>query len=109
MALYRIHRMKEVPRQQFRWAPHSSGATIVRAKDFEPGDAVESSSAYALWQSLRLTTGALNLGDLLEAPDGRLIIFKYVGFEEAQWAIPETKPIPILVERNLSETSAAIG
>ena len=29
------------------------------------------------------------MGDLLETEDGRLRIFKFVGFEEAQWAILE--------------------
>lgn len=89
MAQYRIHRMKEAPRQQFRWAPHSSGATLVKPRDYEPGRSVEAASAYALWQELRLTEEALQLGDLLELPEGQLRIFKYVGFEEAQWVVPE--------------------
>lgn len=82
--------MKESPRQSFRWAPHSSGATQAKPRDYEPGQVVEAASAYALWQELRLTGDALQLGDILELPDGQLRIFKYVGFEEAQWVLPET-------------------
>ena len=89
MPEYRIHRMKEAPRQNFRWAPHSSGATQAKPRDYEPGHVVEAPSAYALWQELRLTEDALQLGDILELPEGQLRIFKYVGFEEAQWVMPE--------------------
>ena len=32
----------------------------------------------------------LEPGDLLEAEAGGLRIFKFVGFEEAQWTLPET-------------------
>jgi len=31
-------------------------------------------------------------GDLLEAENGALRIYKFVGFEEAQWVLPEAKP-----------------
>ena len=34
---------------------------------------------------------ALQVGDLLEGEDGRLRICKYVGFEPAQWVLPEPK------------------
>ena len=54
-----------------------------------PGRVVEAASAYALWQELRLTEEALQLGDILELPGGQLRIFKYVGFEEAQWVVHE--------------------
>lgn len=91
MAIYRLHRMKENPRQQFRWAAHSSGVTNVKPKDYEPAGEFESSSFYALWQELRLTDNALQLGDLLELESGELRIFKYVGFEEARWILPEVK------------------
>ena len=70
-------------------APHSSGATQAKPRDYEPGHVVEAPSAYALWQELRLTEEALQLGDILELPEGQLRIFKYVGFEEAQWVMPE--------------------
>jgi len=31
------------------------------------------------------------VGDLLESADGQLRICKYVGFEPAQWVLPEVK------------------
>ncbi len=37
MPVYQIHRLKETQRQQFRWAPHTSGVTIVKPKDYEKG------------------------------------------------------------------------
>jgi hypothetical protein len=33
------------------------------------------------------------LGDLLETADGQLRVCKYVGFEPAQWVIPELKQV----------------
>jgi len=32
------------------------------------------------------------VGDILEMDAGELRIYKYVGFEEAQWQVPEVKP-----------------
>ncbi len=66
MPAYQIHRLKEAPRQQFRWAPHTPGVTIVKLKDYEPGDVVEAASPYALWLALRETDQALAVGDLIE-------------------------------------------
>ena len=34
----------------------------------------------------------LRVGDLLETEDGQLRICKYVGFEPAQWVVPEPRP-----------------
>ena len=90
--------MKDLPRQQFRWAAHTGGATIVKPRDFEEAGEYEAASAYALWQSLRLTPSALQLGDLLELPDGGLRVFKYVGFEEARWSDPEHRTAPAVLE-----------
>lgn len=91
MALYRLHRMKDAPRQQFRWAAHSSGVTQAKPKDYELTGEFDAPSAYALWQNVRLTDQSLQLGDILELESGELRIFKYVGFEEAQWVIVEPK------------------
>ncbi|MDX2149732.1 MAG: hypothetical protein SFV54_03290 [Bryobacteraceae bacterium] len=91
MPTYRIHRMKDAPRQNFRWAPHTSGVTQVKPKDYEAGEAVEGASPYAAWFSLRETDCPLNVGDLLESGAGELHIYKYVGFEEARWVLPELK------------------
>jgi hypothetical protein len=106
MLAYQIHRLKEAPRQQFRWAPHTPGVTIVKMKDYETGPIVPAASPYALWLALRETDQALAVGDLLEAVGdligavgdlpaadharpGELRILKYIGFEEARWYLPE--------------------
>ncbi len=53
---------------------------------------MEAPTPYAAFFALRDTATPLEVGDLLEAPDGSLRIFKFVGFEEAQWVLPELKP-----------------
>jgi len=83
--------MKDASRQQFRWAAHTSGVTLVRSKDYEPGGSYDSPSPYALWDELQTTAAALQVGDLLEpAEHGPMLIFKYVGFEPADWDRAET-------------------
>jgi hypothetical protein len=84
--------MKENVRQQFRWAPHTIGVSTVKPKDYEQIDEVEATSVYAVWMSLKDTEKPLQVGDILEVDGGELRIYKYVGFEEAQWLIPEVKP-----------------
>jgi hypothetical protein len=81
--------MKENPRQQFRWAPHVSGAANVKLKDYEASGEVEAENEYAAWAVLRQSETPLMVGDLLELADGQLRICKYVGFEEARWFVPE--------------------
>ena len=93
MPLYRIYRMKESSRQQFRWAPHTIGITRAKPKDYEEIHAVEAPNVYAAWMSLKDTERALEVGDILESEAGDLRIYKYVGFEEAQWQLPEPKPV----------------
>jgi hypothetical protein len=92
MPVYRIHRLKENQRQQFRWAPHTTGATDVRPKDYEQAGSVEAASAYSAWFALKDGAEALKVGDLLESESGDLLICKYVGFEAARWVLPEVKP-----------------
>ena len=92
MPAYRIHRLKSQLRQPFRFAPHVSGAAIVKPRDYEPGDTVEAASPYAAFFALQETGAPLEVGDLLEAEGGSLRIFKFVGFEEAEWVKPETPP-----------------
>lgn len=92
MPVFRIHRMKDAPRQQFRWAPHVSGAASVKPKDYDPADEVEAENEYAAWAALRGSERPLAVGDILETPAGQLRICKYVGFEEARWLIPELHP-----------------
>ena len=40
---------------------------------------------------MRETGDPIAVGDLLEAEDGQIRICKYVGFEPAQWVLPEPK------------------
>ena len=89
MPVYQIHRLKEAQRQQFRWAPHTSGVTIVKPRDYEKAGAVEAASPYAAWLSLRGTEQELQIGDVMEVENGQLFIFKYIGIEEARWYVPE--------------------
>jgi hypothetical protein len=89
MPAYQIHRLKDAPRQQFRWAPHTSGVMVVKPKDYQKGATVEAASPYAVWLALRDSEDALLVGDLLELEGVELRIFKYIGFEEARWYVPE--------------------
>src|SRR5258707_14359488 len=92
MPAYQIHRLKESHRQQFRWAPHTSGVTIAKPKDYEKGALTEGASPYAVWLALRDTDEPLQVGDLLELESGDLCIYKNIGFEEARWVVPESVP-----------------
>ena len=92
MPAYQIHRLKETQSQQFRWAPHTSGVMIVKPKDYEQGSSVEAPTPYAVWLALRDTDAPLRVGDVLEAEEGELMVFKYIGFEQARWCVPE--PVP---------------
>lgn len=94
MPVFRIHRMKDAPRQQFRWAPHLSGIANVKQKEYEPSDEVEAENEYAAWAMLRNSARSLGVGDILETPVGDLRICKYVGFEGARWFVPEPHPNP---------------
>lgn len=84
--------MKDIPRQQFRWAPHVSGAADVKQKDYDPSGEVEAENEYAAWAMLRGSDTPLLVGDVLELQAGELRICKYVGFEEARWFI--AGPVP---------------
>jgi hypothetical protein len=93
---YRIHRIKETARENFRWAAHTGGLAIAKLKDYEPKGEIDAASPYAGWKALSAQGCPLRTGDILEEilPDGApgtLHIAKYVGFEKAAWFIPETK------------------
>jgi hypothetical protein len=92
MPSYRIHRLKDHLHQAFRLAPHVSGAAHVKPRDYEPGDSIDASTPYAAFFALKETAEPLAPGDLLEAEGGALRIYKFVGFEEAQWVLPEAQP-----------------
>ena len=89
---YRIHRLKDHLRHQFRYAPHVSGRAGVKPRDYDPGPSIEGLTPYSAYFALRASETPLEVGDLLESEDGTLRIFKFVGFEEALWVQPEVKP-----------------
>lgn len=89
MPAYRIFRIKETPRQQFRWMPHVSGASAIKPRDYEEAGSVEAPSLYAAWNALRQTPEPLRVGDVLATESGELHIVKYVGFDPAHWVLPE--------------------
>ncbi|HXE12313.1 MAG TPA: hypothetical protein VN633_09345 [Bryobacteraceae bacterium] len=89
---YRIHRMKEPAREAFRSAAHTSAPAVAKPKDYELSDETEAENAYAVWVALRETERALQTGDILEDETGALHIAKFIGFEPAQWWVPEPKP-----------------
>ncbi|MGC2657036.1 MAG: hypothetical protein WA324_03590 [Bryobacteraceae bacterium] len=100
MPRYRVHRMKELPREQFRWAAHTGGLATVKPKDYEPAEEVQAPTPYALWKQFQANGAPLRPGDVLEtledgAVQGQLQITKYIGFEAARWYIPEPKA-PVL-------------
>jgi hypothetical protein len=96
MPRYRIHRLKEIPSENFRWAPHTGGLAIVKFKDYEVNGEVEGSSLYAVWKALLVEGRPLRPGDLLEVAEaaetsGQLYITKYIGFEPASWYVPQPR------------------
>ena len=96
MARYRIHRMKDASRENFRWAAHTGGLAIVKPKDYDSSGEVEAPTAYAAWKALAMESRSLGPGDLLESigigdAPGDLLVAKYIGFEPAQWFVPELK------------------
>jgi len=93
MATFRIFRMKDHVRQSFRWAAHTLGVANVKPRDYvEEEAAVDAASPYSAWMARKDTGSALEVGDLLQSDGGSLYIYKYVGFEEARWVLPEPKP-----------------
>jgi hypothetical protein len=96
MPRFRIHRIKEAPKENFRWAAHTGGLAIVKPKDYDLGEEVDAATPYAAWKLLASEGRPLRPGDLLEtvhceSPSRDLQIAKYIGFEPAQWYVPEPK------------------
>lgn len=105
MPNYRIHRLKDHLHQSFRLAPHVSGSANVKPRDYEAGDSIDAASPYAAFFALKESVAPLHPGDLLESESGVLRIYKFVGFEEAQWVLPEAKPEAV-IEEALTGSSA---
>ncbi len=91
MPTFQIYRMNEGARSSFRAAAHTAGLASVKPKDYNKAGTAEAASAYAAWSQLNDSDDPLLVGDVLEAPDGSLRIYKYVGFEDAKWVLPEIK------------------
>lgn len=91
MPNYRIHRIKDSPRQQFRFAPHVTGAAHIKPRDYQDSGFVEAANEYEAWRMMRDSEQPLDVGDVLETETGKLRICKYVGFEAAEWVVPEVK------------------
>jgi hypothetical protein len=91
MPVFKIHRQRESAKSGFRFAPHTSGAAVVKQKDYELVGEKEAASAYALFNELRGTADALEVGDVVELPEGALKIYKYVGLEDAAWWVAPVK------------------
>ncbi len=115
MPRYRVHRLKEGPQESFRWAAHTGGLAIVKPKDYELKEEVDADNPYDLWKRMRSETEPLRPGDLLEefllmnvescSSAGYLCIAKYIGFEPAQWFVPESKPSEAVSHDHLYESS----
>ncbi len=107
MPEYRVFRLKENLRSQFRSAPHLSGVTAIKPKDYEESETIEAESPYAAWHQVRGTPQELAVGDLLCIDERELRILKYIGFEEAHWIVPEVKPmaLPALPDGGSSDHS----
>ncbi|MEJ7606168.1 MAG: hypothetical protein WKF37_07845 [Bryobacteraceae bacterium] len=91
MSVYRIFRMRESVRQQFRWSPHTIGTSVAKLKDYEQIAEMAASGPYGICMQLKESPNPLMVGDILESENGELCIYKYVGFEEAVWQVPELK------------------
>ena len=101
MLRYRIYYLKESQRQHFRYAPPAEpGPVKLKMKDYQPDGEIEASSPYAAWKKMRDEAGQedgrrpIDIGDALETDTGALLVCKYVGFEEAQWLLPEAPAMP---------------
>ena len=92
MPSYRIHRLRDHLRQAFRNAPHVSGTASLKVRDYTPAGEISAASPYAAYFQMRDSESPLEVGDALEIEGGSLCVYKYVGFEDAQWVAPEPKP-----------------
>lgn len=91
MPLFRIRRIKQSAGEAFRWAAHTGGLAVVKERDYDPGEDLDAVSIYAAWKALASSKRPLMAGDLVEDESGKLHILKYIGFDPAQWFIPEPK------------------
>ena len=92
MACYRIFRLKDSLLAPFRQLPHVSGVSRVKLKDYDEAGMIEAATPYAAWCQLKESkSDALLVGDLLVDEANEIRIVKYVGFEPAEWIVPDVK------------------
>lgn len=108
MPLFRIHRIKPSAGEAFRWASHTGGLAIVKERDYERGEDLDAPSIYAAWKSLASSKRPFAAGDLFEDESGTLHILKYIGFEPAQWFVPEPKDANNVTQMAIPETSGVV-
>jgi hypothetical protein len=82
---FRIHKIKDAPGENFRWAAHTGGSAVIKPKDYDLAEEIEATTPYAVWKALAAEPQALRPGDVLDIlnPDGSsgdLLITKYIGF-----------------------------
>jgi hypothetical protein len=72
---------------------------LLKPKDYELAEELECANPYAAWKRALSDGRPLRPGDVLERiqentgeETQQLWINKYVGFEPAQWSVPELKP-----------------
>lgn len=94
MPQFKIHRLRDSQLQQFRSAPHTSGTSQVRHRDYTENGQIEASGVYAAWTAMRDSEQPLRIGDILEDDKGALRVCKYVGLEEAQWVAVQDPLLP---------------
>jgi len=96
MPRYRIHYLKESQREHFRHAAPSPSPLRLKLKDYQPGESIEAPTPYAAWKKMRDEGSGrpIDVGDALESEAGALVVCRYVGFEDAQWFVPEPPPPP---------------
>lgn len=94
----------------FRAAPHTSGETAVKLKDYIEAGTVDAANSYEAWEMMKSSPQPLEVGDILETELGGIKICKYVGFEDAKWIVPEVKPAPEFPEAGpVPASSESVG
>jgi hypothetical protein len=91
MPSYRIFRLRDSQRAQFRQLPHVSGSARLKLKDYVEAGTLEAATPYAAWKQSLDGEAPLAVGDALVEESGQLLVMKFVGFEPAEWVVPEMK------------------
>ena len=61
-------------------------------KDYDESGTIDAATPYAAWFQLKESkSDTLQVGDLLVDEVNQIRIVKYVGFEPAEWIVPDVK------------------